>query len=275
MTVKHQPSFPYYGSKGYLSSWIVSNLPEHNAYVEPFAGSASVLVAKPPSRFEVINDIDGNIVNFYRVLRNNPDDLISLLQLTPYARDEYLYCRDSDSSNVPEVERARRFYVRACQSYGGIGGSSGFSSGTFKKTGAKPATFKRRIDDRLSWLADRLRNVEIQNTNALKLISVWGESPRAVLYLDPPYLGETRVSRNAYVYEAADQEFHEKMLDAIVRIPAAVVLSGYSSELYRSYLHGWKKIERTVMLSSSNKKNQDRTEVLWIKESCSMGEKAA
>jgi DNA adenine methylase len=112
----HRPCFPYLGSKVRLAPWIVSHMPPHRAYVEPFAGTAAVLLAKPRATHEVLNDRDGNVVTFFRVLRDHPEDLLRVCTLTPYARDEFEAARlDED---LDDLERARRFWVRTTQSFG-------------------------------------------------------------------------------------------------------------------------------------------------------------
>jgi DNA adenine methylase len=113
-----RPALRYFGGKFRLSKWILSQFPEHETYVEPFGGAMGVLLNKQPAHFEIYNDLDGEVVNFFRVLRDQPDELIRLIELTPYAREEQLLSFD-DLAGVSEVERARRLYVRCWQSHGG------------------------------------------------------------------------------------------------------------------------------------------------------------
>lgn len=112
-----KPPAPYYGGKTRLAPWIVSLMSPHQRYIEPFAGTASVLLAKAPSRFEVINDLDGDVVTFFRVLRDRPDELERACRLTPYAREEFLACRDCRLDDVDDLERARRWWVRVAQGF--------------------------------------------------------------------------------------------------------------------------------------------------------------
>jgi DNA adenine methylase len=177
MPIKHQAPFPYYGAKSRLAPWILSFVPEHTTYVEPFVGSGAVLLAKPPSRTEVINDLNGDVVNFWRVLRDRHDELVARLQLTPYARDEYLFCRDGNHDKADEIERARRFFTRCALGYNASTARVGFSTSGPRRKG-KAATFSRRVDERLAVVADRLRGVEIENMDALELIKRWRDLTR-------------------------------------------------------------------------------------------------
>lgn len=263
---KTNTPFPYYGAKANLAPWIVSHLPAHRAYIEPFAGSAAVLMAKAPSHYEVINDLDGEVVNFWRVLRDQHDDLVGALQLTPYARDEYLECRDGDAGSDP-VERARRFFVRASASFNAsTAARTGFSASHPRKY-AKPATFSRRVDGRLAAVAARIRGVEIENIDALALIQRW-DTPDAVLYLDPPYLNSTRVSHSDYATDNGDDEFHVRLISAVSETTSRVVLSGYASDVYDDLLtraKGWSRIDRDVYApTSSSTTASRRTESLWV-----------
>lgn len=111
-----KPPAPYYGGKTRLAPWIVSLMAHHRVYVEPFAGTASVLLAKPRSKLEVINDLDGDVVTFFRVLRDRPDELERACRLTPYARDEFLEAREP-REDLTDLERARRWWCRVTQGF--------------------------------------------------------------------------------------------------------------------------------------------------------------
>lgn len=258
--VTHKSPFPYYGGKNKLAPWILSHVPDHTVYVEPFVGSGAVLLAKPESRVEVINDLNGDVVNFWRVLRDQHDELVELLQLTPYARDEYLWCRDGKSGTVDPVQRAREFFTRCCLAFNASTTKVGFSASSAAKT-AKSHTFRRRIDERLDGIAERIRGVEIENMDALDLIKRWRD-PAAVLYLDPPYLATTRNSSGNYATENAGAAFHERLIEAIADFPGTVLLSGYAGSLYDGL--GWRREERTVPAHVSNVVGAERVECLWV-----------
>ncbi|MBB5934559.1 DNA adenine methylase [Streptomyces zagrosensis] len=259
MRLAHQPPFPYYGAKGKLAPWIVSHIPEHKAYVEPFCGSAAVLLAKERCRTEVLNDANGDVVTFWRVLRDQPDALVEVLQRTPYARDEYKASLTS-YGGLPELERARRFFVRCCMAFNASTRKVGFSSSAPGRTG-KAQTFAARIDTRLMEVAERVRGVEIENVDALRLVDRWRQ-PDTVLYLDPPYLASTRKSKRDYATESNTDEFHASMLHTVADFPGTVLISGYMGGPYESL--GWRCERREVPAHVSNAAGARRVECLWI-----------
>jgi DNA adenine methylase len=258
---KHQPPFPYYGSKAMLAPWIISKMPEHTAYVEPFFGSGAVLLGKPMAKYEAVNDVDGEIVNFFRVLRDRPDELVSVLQLTPHARDEYAYCIDLTDD---PLEQARRTCARYVMAFNGQR-NGGYSFSTKGKQ-SKATGFKSRIDSRLSVIAERLRNVDIENWDALKFIDRW-DHPDTLAYIDPPYLASTRSEGNDrnYANDNGSSEFHTELVERIRQFRGTVVLSGYPSKLYDSL--GWRRYVKDVAVGTSNVEGAIRIECLWVNRS--------
>ncbi|GAA0654832.1 DNA adenine methylase [Streptomyces malaysiensis subsp. malaysiensis] len=256
------PPFPYYGSKARLAQWILPFIPDHKNYIEPFAGSASVLMAKEPCRVEILNDLDGEVVNFWRILRDHPDELIGLLQLTPYARDEFLDARQVETDHS-DVERARRFLVRYVMAFNStVDTKSGFSRTSSGSGSRKTHAFIRRVDERLALVAHRIRSVEIENMDALKLIDAW-RTPDTVLYLDPPYLRSTRTGRGGYVVESDTDEFHQRLIDTIADFPGTVLLSGYRGGPYERL--DWHCEERNVHNgASTTDRSSRRVESLWM-----------
>lgn len=264
-----RPAFPYYGGKARMAATIAALIPPHRLYVEPFAGSAAVLLAKPPSKHEVLNDADGNVVAFYRALREHPEELQRALTLTPYSRDEYAACADM-GDDLPLMERARRFVVRTSQSINAAGaaGSPGWALSTTRNQ-SRPGTFAGAVD-RLDAVAERLRRVYIENADAVLVIERHGKYADAVIYADPPYLRETRTTGGASSYRldtnAPDE--HARYLDALNRCAATVILSGYASPMYRDRLTGWAEVPVAISKPSANRSGKTQTgaaEVLWIK----------
>lgn len=260
-----RPAFAYYGGKARLAPWIASLLPQHRVYVEPFAGSAAVLFAKPPTSHEILNDLDGQIVNFYRLLRERPEDLEMACRLTPYARDEYL-AADFDEPGIDDLERARRWYCRSTQGFGQSATvATGWSIST-RQNSPRMGQITNRLG-RFAELAERLRHVFVENLPALDIIDRYGADPTACLYVDPPYLAETRTSLNCYRHEMHDEDSHRQLADALREAKAAVVLSGYASPLYDEDLYaGWERIERQVVLRAGNGRTRrldNAVEVLW------------
>lgn len=264
-----KPPFPYYGSKGRLSGWITGLLPDHRTYVEPFAGSAAVLFAKRPSQVEIINDADRNVVTFFRVLRDQPYELARVARLTPYARAEY---SDADlDAELDDLERARRFFVRATQGFNaaGAGRWAGWSNGIRRGSTCDAHTTADTVD-RLHELADRLRRVVIERRDAVEVIRAY-DAPDAVLYLDPPYLHSTRRGLDRarpldYAHDACTEADHRRYAEAARACVGAVLVSGYDSPLYDELYDGWHRVAFEVTVPSSVRAGAagDRAvEVLW------------
>lgn len=272
-----KPPIPYYGAKGRLAPWIASLLPAHRVYVEPFAGSAAVLFAKPAAQHEVINDLDGNVIAFFKVLRDQPDELARACQLTPYARDEYR-AASLDDETVDDLERARRVFVRATQAFnadGLAGGRSGSWSTGFRGTGRlgrAQACAVADSADRLLDVADRLRGVVIENRAAANLIATY-DRPDAAFYVDPPYLGSTRSGLDAcrrrtsnYRHDMPDEESHRALASVLRECAGAVLLSGYDSDLYAELYDGWWRASVAIDRPSTNRSGGstgDAVEVIW------------
>lgn len=257
-----RPIIRYHGGKWKMAPWIIKQFPPHRVYVEPFGGAASVLLRKAPSRVEVLNDLNGRLVNAFRVLRD-PDQaarLQSLLRLTPCSEQEYRLAREV--SDDP-VEDARRLIVLGHQAFGSTGATGGKLSGW--RRGVRPtgpassqewASLHSHV---LSW-ADRLRSVYIENTDALSVIARW-DSPDTLFYVDPPYVIDARTTgRGAYGHEMTDDE-HAALADLLRSVEGRVIISGYPSTLYEDLYAGWARIERPALADQARR----RTEVLWIK----------
>ncbi|HET7486852.1 MAG TPA: DNA adenine methylase [Acidimicrobiales bacterium] len=269
-----KPPIAYFGGKTRLAPWIAALMPPHRVYVEPFAGSAAVLFAKPRSTHEVINDLDGQLVNFFRVLREQPDEMERLCRLTPYARDEFAAAA-VDAEALSDVERARRWWVRSSQSFAQTGGhNTGWS--TSVKRGSNNARSAWNRIERFAAAAERLACVTIENRDALEVVQAY-DDPAGVVYADPPYLGSTRSSfcdangwsrrpAGDYAHEFSTDEDHRALAGVLGALRATVFLSGYSSALYDEIYAGWWRLDRQVLCRASNGRsgsNGYRTEVLW------------
>lgn len=257
------PPFAYYGGKTTLALKIADVLPEHKHYVEPFAGSLAVLLAKDHARWETVNDLDGLLVNFWRVLRDSTEELIHAASLTPHSRDEYAMCCGQIPDDLDDIERARRVWVRITQGRGNsVSGKSGWRYG--KSAMAKGTSWPQYLTayvDRMYAAAERLSNVSIENRDAIDLIKEYGAHEDVCLYVDPPYVASSRVALNQYRLEAADADFHERLAVALNGCKASVVLSGYESPEYTDLFKAWRTVEMTAPHSLGA---TARTEVLWI-----------
>lgn len=255
-----RPALRYFGGKWRIAPWIISNFPIHTSYVEPFCGAASVLLQKAPAKIETINDKDGDVINFFSVLRSHPDELIRLLELTPYSRLEYW---NSYQPTDDPIEKARRYYVRSWFGRGGMRKESG--GWRFMVTNARGGSVVddwRRINH-LRPIVERLQMVQIENDDALTIIKRY-DTPETLFYIDPPYLFSTRSVRwrAAYKYELTDAQHHE-LAHVLNHVKGMVILSGYYSPIYERLYDGWlmkTKVDRKENLKPS-------VECLWISPS--------
>lgn len=245
----------YPGAKSRVAEWICSYIPEdHKVYVEPFAGSLAVLFNKPRCHIETINDLHGEVVNFFKVVRDNPEKLKHLLKYTPYSREEY---DKSYQESTDEIERARLFCIRCWQGFGCANMyHNGFKSGQ-QTTSPNPAKAWAEMPNIINQAAERLRGVQIENLPALEIIKRYDTSD-VFMYLDPPYLFGTR-KKYLYKYEMSDTE-HEELLKTIISHQGRILISGYENEMYNDYLAGWVKVCKDTRAKGGLK----RTEVLWM-----------
>lgn len=250
-----KPPFAYYGGKTTLAPKIASLLPPHEHYVEPFAGSLAVLLAKKPSRAETVNDLDGDLMTFWRVLRDRPDELERACALTPHSRAELALAKDLDVEDG--LERARRVFVRLTQSRANSMKQTGWRYGrTINKVMATHTVDLVRHVAPAAW---RLRNVSLENRDALDVMRDYGAEPTVCLYVDPPYLGETRATN--YRVEMLADDAHTALADVLNECKATVVLSGYDSPLYADLFAGWHRMDLDGATTLSGATG--RVEVLW------------
>jgi DNA adenine methylase len=246
----------YHGGKVRIASKLVSLFPAHEAYVEPFGGGAAVLLEKMPSRLEIYNDMDGDMVTFFRVLRDTPDALAEAIALTPWSRTEHetAYLKTDD-----DLECARRVLIRSHFGHG--------SSGIHRSTGFRGAGLRARTLPIHTWqtmpetiraMAERMKCVVIENRPAIDVMVV-NDNENAVHYVDPPYLPETRDAGRDYRHEMTKQD-HADLLDCLTTLRGRVLLSGYASEMYDDALSGWRRVE----INTKADKALDRTEVVWM-----------
>jgi len=257
VSISH-PALRYTGSKWKIASWIMAQFPPHTAYVEPFCGGAAVLLRKPPSLFEVINDLNREVVNFFEVLRTRPAELVAAIDLTPYAREEHRQAYRKDETFDP-LERARRFYVRSRQSFGT--GEARWNTGW--RTQHTNNRGKRIVDewnhtDHLWAVARRLKEVMIECDDALKIFKRF-DARETLFYVDPPYLAETRYQTEHYRHEMDDED-HRRLAETLQGLQGMVVVSGYPSPLYDDLYAGWRTLETSVQTNGKG----SRVEKLWI-----------
>jgi len=248
------PVLKYYGGKFRLAKWIISHFPKHDSYVEPFGGGGSVLLQKHPSPVETYNDLDGDVCNFFQVVRDRVDELIRAIRLTPWSRDEFELCLTSAEDSL---ERARRLYFRLKMSM--HGGTRAIAS-NFRRHKSKCSPAAGIKPQVLYEAAKRLSLVQIENRDAIKLISDM-DTPETLFYLDPPYVTETRTDKNRYAHELADED-HRAIADAVHKVSGHVVISGYACDLYKELYEdqGWLRIDTDTQANGGVK----RQESLWL-----------
>ncbi|CAN3132275.1 DNA adenine methylase [Mycobacterium sp. smrl_JER01] len=258
------PPLAYYGGKTRIAAKIASLLPGHDHYVEPFAGSLAVLLAKAPSRMETVNDLDGQLMAFWRVLRDRPDELARVCALTPHSRADYEAAQGVDLDDVDDLERARLVWLQIAQGRGGTLRNTGwrYYVDPAGSNSGMPHYIEAYVD-RMAAAAERLHRVSLEHRPWQDMIKAYGQHPRCCLYVDPPYLGSTR-SRGGggYRLEMRDPDTHLTLLWALTNCAASVLVSGYSSELYETALQGWSRVEIPTMTGQAGS-NHARTEVIW------------
>ena len=235
-------------------------MPTHRVYVEPFGGAASVLMRKPQSHAEIYNDLDGDVVNLFNVLRSErAQELVQRITLTPFARDEFqaAYGQSDDP-----IERAAFTIIRSFMGHGSdgaLGKTTGFRANS-NRSGTTPAQDWQTYPAALRLVIERLRGVVIENRPALDVIEKH-DTPQTLFYIDPPYLHRTRARehRKNYRHEMSHDD-HEELLDRLASITGFVIVSGYPDTLYDERLNGWNRRSRRTYADGA----AERIEVIWM-----------
>lgn len=229
----------YPGSKWNIADKIVELIPDHHSYVEPFFGSGAVLFKKKPSDIETVNDLDSDVTNLFNCIKTDSEYLARLVMVTPFSREVY-----DNQFEMPEkedkFERASCFLIKCWQGHG-------FRTNGYKVGWKNDVQGRERMYALWNWyrlpewiieIAERLRTVQIENRPALEVINRFNYE-NVFMYIDPPYLLKTRMAKQ-YKHEMTDSD-HEELLQAILDSKAKIMISGYESDLYNEYLHGWNK----------------------------------
>ncbi len=264
MTVK-RPAIRYHGGKWKLAPAIIRHFPSHRVYTEAFGGGASILLRKPRTYAEIYNDLDGEIVNLFRVLRDDGGRLKELLELTPFARDEFDL---AEGKTDDPLEQARRTVIRSFMGYGSssIHKCSGFRSNS-ERSGTTPAHDWANYPKHMPALIERLQGVVIEHRDALNVLARH-DAPHTLHYVDPPYVHSTRTNgRHAtvhqYQFEMTDDE-HRELAAVLHSVKGMVVLSGYPSPLYEELYGDWPSIQIKAHADGA----RPRTEQLWLSPNC-------
>jgi DNA adenine methylase len=253
----------YPGSKSRIASWIVSHFPDdyqNMTYLEPYFGSGSIFFTKSPSVVETINDMDKEVVNLFKQVRENCDELIYKLQYTPWSRDEFNLAYEEAEN---DLEKARRFMIRMWYS---IGAYMIYKNGmmiNIKSDNGNIEGFYRTLPKEIIVACDRLKpkpgnHVQIENRDAITLIKKYNRS-NVLMYLDPPYIPDSRLREKIYRHEYTASD-HEELLQVISESKAKIIISGYENELYNSQLKNW-NMDRVITFDTASQK---RVECIWM-----------
>lgn len=256
----------WYGGKFSHLNWLLPLLPKCYHFCEPFGGSAAVLLNRDPSPIETYNDIDGDVVTFFKVLRDKPDELIEKLVFTPFSQEEFKEAYEMRGrKDLPDIEKARLFFIRAEQVRIGLAQTSTAGRWAWcrltSRRGMSGAVSRwlNRIDA-LWAVAERLRRVQIENRDAIEVIRRY-DSPETLFYLDPPYPHDSRGDIRAYSYEMTEED-HKKLSELLHSVRAKVAISGYLSPLTQQLYDDWTRIDAPPAIIHSAK--EPRVESLWI-----------
>ena len=262
---KKRLAFGWYGGKFSHLDWLLPLLPITPLYCEPFGGSAAVLINRAPAEVETYNDLDGEVVNFFRVLRDHKEHLIEAIGLTPFSREEFSIACQPSEEQVSNFERARRFFVRARQVRTGLAQTASLGRWANCRTTSRAGmsgVVSRWLGsvDQLAPIAERLLRVQIENRPAAEVVELYDDKD-TLFYCDPPYVHGTRGDSKAYGFEMSDSS-HRQLARTLHRVKGRVALSGYRSSLYDELYRDWQRIDAPAKICHSIKK--ERVEALWV-----------
>lgn len=257
-------AFGWYGGKFSHLDWLLPLLPTTPYYCEPFAGSAAVLLNREPSSVETYNDLDGEVAAFFRVLRDNGEELTKAIALTPFSREEFALACQLDPE-LPDIERARRFYVRARQVRTGLAQTASLGrwancSGTSRSGMSGVVSRWFGGVEALPQIAARLLRVQIENRPATDVVRLY-DSKDTLFYLDPPYVHDTRGDSKAYKYEMTDSQ-HLELAEALNSAKGKVAISNYDCDLYQK-LFPERRWHKFSIETTNHATKGRRTECLW------------
>jgi len=257
-------AFGWYGGKYSHLDWLLPLLPESTHYCEPFGGSAAVLLNRTPAPIETYNDLDGNVVNFFKVLRENKNELIEKIGLTPFSREEFEIAVLDFSSDLSEVERARRFFIRARQVRTGLAqkASDGrWANCVLTSRAGMAGAVSRWLGsvEGLSEISQRLLRVQLEHRPAIEVIKRY-DSLETLFYCDPPYPHESRSDSNAYRFEMIDEE-HRELAKVLHEVKGKVAISGYECDIMSELYGDWNLYLGPLKKINSSK--AERKEGLW------------
>jgi DNA adenine methylase len=264
---KVNTAFGYFGSKNKIAHNLCNLLPPHNCWVEAFCGSAALTLTKRRAPIEVINDVDNNIINLFQQLRDNEKELCRLVALTPYAKKELENSRTINATDS-NLERARKFLIQAMMAVNGLFGKEkgGFSYSQSYSRNGRDARVNRwyNLPERLTEVVERIRDVRIENRDAVELLEMFIKRPATLVYIDPPYWADRS---EGYASDIFDLSFHIDLLKMAIKSKSMIFISGYENELYNSFLtkaKGWRKKSIDTITKDIKGNPHERREIVWF-----------
>lgn len=260
----------WYGGKYYIADKIINLFPIHKIYCEVFGGAAHILFKKNISEIEIYNDINSDLVRFFKVIRDKEkaEQLHIKLDLSPYSREEFYDCNKTFKTEDDEIEKVRKWYVALMQSFSGKFDSWCHTKSVSRRGMAMPVSrYLGNIENNLPTAVERLKSVQIENLDFRKIIDKY-DSEDTLFYLDPPYIKDTRTAKNVYEFEMLNKD-HEELVNKLINIKGRVILSGYEHEIYNKLIqNGWIKIflgkfNKSCMKAEDGKKKKGN-EFVWI-----------
>jgi DNA adenine methylase len=275
--MNRRPPFKCHGGKFYSSQWILSFFPEgyeNMVYIEPYAGAGSVFLNKKRSAEEGLNDLDKGVVDIFRALRDEPDVFTSRLKKLSYSEETFnLHLSKKEFDDY--LDHAVSEFVLRRMSRGGLKKHFAWSE---RLRGGQPGDINawKTILEELPSIAEETKNAYIMNEKAIKVINVFNHS-NTLVYIDPPYLPETRVSQDIYTHEM-DTDDHIELSEILNSFKGKVILSGYPSKLYKRLYDNvkvltkdktqkskWRCERKIIANHASQCKNKEyKTEMLWL-----------
>ena len=259
-------AFGWYGGKFSHLDFLLPLFPiDVLHFCDVFGGSAAVLMNVEPYPVETYNDLDSELVNFFKTLRDQQDEIIKAIGLTPFSREELATACTPTTKRLSNLERARRFFIRARQTRTGLAQTSSegrWAHCVLTSRAGMAGAVSRWLGsvDGLSEVAQRLQRVQIENAPAIEVIARY-DTPKTLFYVDPPYVHSSRGDASAYGYEMTDED-HVELADALNSVRARVVVSGYQTDLYDRLFQGWMRIDAPPR--NCNSVRTIRKESAWV-----------